>query len=201
MLSVTINSDDLMRWIRVAEQSRGKITVAIVDALNEAGDALKDELANDLASSFEAPVGDMQALIRTARATPGDLSYEIDTRLARALELPPSGRRMGGRAWSRRPEEFFREEELVKIVSSGDNLVCERCQDLEGTVHSIEEARLLIPAHPNCRCNVISARARRLPVKYKTRIGPAIRVHTESVTLATLANRLRDIPRIALKVT
>lgn len=36
--------------------------------------------------------------------------------------------------------------------TTGDELVCELCQDLEGDVIPIERARNLLPRHPNCRC-------------------------------------------------
>jgi hypothetical protein len=35
-------------------------------------------------------------------------------------------------------------------------LVCEKCQDLEGKVFTTEEARGVIPVHPNCRCCWVS---------------------------------------------
>lgn len=41
---------------------------------------------------------------------------------------------------------------LSEFSSSRDNKVCPRCQELEGQRYSIEEARGVIPVHPNCRC-------------------------------------------------
>lgn len=37
-------------------------------------------------------------------------------------------------------------------VTAGDDFVCPECADREGQVYTIEEARDLIPLHPNCRC-------------------------------------------------
>jgi len=48
-------------------------------------------------------------------------------------------------------------EALVEFSTAGDDLVCPQCMDLEGTVYTIEEARGLIPVHPNCRCAWIPA--------------------------------------------
>ena len=44
-------------------------------------------------------------------------------------------------------------ENLVEILTAGDDFVCEECEDLsqEGP-YPIDEAQNLIPAHPNCRC-------------------------------------------------
>lgn len=42
---------------------------------------------------------------------------------------------------------------LVEVLTAGDDLVCQICEDIaaEGP-YTIQEARGLIPAHPNCRC-------------------------------------------------
>lgn len=56
-------------------------------------------------------------------------------------------RRGGGR---REPRE-----ELVEILTAGDDEVCEECEDLAKGTYTIGEARGLIPAHPNCRCAVV----------------------------------------------
>jgi SPP1 gp7 family putative phage head morphogenesis protein len=39
-----------------------------------------------------------------------------------------------------------------EFITAQDNRVCPKCQELEGQVYSIEEARGVIPVHPNCRC-------------------------------------------------
>ena len=36
--------------------------------------------------------------------------------------------------------------------TTGDNLVCELCAELEGVTMPLEQARNLLPRHPNCRC-------------------------------------------------
>lgn len=40
----------------------------------------------------------------------------------------------------------------AEFATAGDDRVCEECESLEGTVRPIDEARGLIPQHPNCRC-------------------------------------------------
>jgi SPP1 gp7 family putative phage head morphogenesis protein len=37
-------------------------------------------------------------------------------------------------------------------VTTGDQRVCPECASMEGTVYTLEEARDIIPAHPQCRC-------------------------------------------------
>lgn len=40
----------------------------------------------------------------------------------------------------------------AEFVTAQDSAVCPECAALEGTVRSIEDARGVIPVHPNCRC-------------------------------------------------
>ena len=40
----------------------------------------------------------------------------------------------------------------AEFKTVGDDLVCVVCEELEGEIFSIKEARGLIPQHPNCRC-------------------------------------------------
>ena len=37
-------------------------------------------------------------------------------------------------------------------MTAGDNRVCQRCADLQGSVFTIEEASGMLPLHPDCRC-------------------------------------------------
>jgi hypothetical protein len=48
------------------------------------------------------------------------------------------------------------EDEYLEYIveTAGDDNVCEICQGYDGIIFSLEEARDLIPAHPNCRCAV-----------------------------------------------
>lgn len=49
-------------------------------------------------------------------------------------------------------------EQVVKeteFSDSDDERVCEDCEDLDGTTYTVEEARGVIPVHPNCRCSFI----------------------------------------------
>lgn len=50
---------------------------------------------------------------------------------------------------------------LAEWITAGDERVCPECSPLEGTVWTIEEARGLLPRHPNCRCAWIPASTKR----------------------------------------
>lgn len=45
----------------------------------------------------------------------------------------------------------------VEWSTAGDEKVCPLCSPLEGKIYTIEEARGMIPRHPNCRCAWIPA--------------------------------------------
>jgi SPP1 gp7 family putative phage head morphogenesis protein len=50
---------------------------------------------------------------------------------------------------------------LAEWSTAGDSLVCPICADMEGKEFTIDEARGLIPAHPNCRCAWIPSEQRK----------------------------------------
>jgi SPP1 gp7 family putative phage head morphogenesis protein len=41
---------------------------------------------------------------------------------------------------------------MAEFMTAGDTRVCERCFSMEGMIFTIEEARGIIPLHPQCRC-------------------------------------------------
>lgn len=67
----------------------------------------------------------------------------------------PSARTLARiRAAQKRIERLGR----VDILTAGDDDVCPVCEDIaENGPYSVDEARNLIPAHPNCRCAFIPA--------------------------------------------
>lgn len=46
---------------------------------------------------------------------------------------------------------------MAEWSTAGDDHVCEECEPLEGVIMTVEEARGMIPRHPNCRCTWIPA--------------------------------------------
>jgi hypothetical protein len=53
-------------------------------------------------------------------------------------------------------EQALSKTELVEVLTAGDDLVCPICEDIAADgPYDIDEARSLIPAHPNCRCSFV----------------------------------------------
>jgi len=79
---------------------------------------------------------------------------------AAIFPLPPALRRIGKslRTIARiRKEESLLEKAFkgmqVEVLTAGDDLVCDECEEIAADgPYDIDEARSLIPAHPNCRC-------------------------------------------------
>jgi hypothetical protein len=60
----------------------------------------------------------------------------------------------------RKKRKFIAEQ--VEVLTAGDDEVCQDCQDIsEGGPYDIDEADLLIPAHPRCRCAFVPVGDRR----------------------------------------
>jgi len=66
---------------------------------------------------------------------------------------------------------------MVEWSTAGDDRVCPLCADMEAVVLKIDEARMLIPRHPNCRCAWIPANVgepTKGQVRGKSRIDSAV---------------------------
>ncbi len=53
---------------------------------------------------------------------------------------------------------------LAEWQTAGDERVCPECEQLEGVVMTVDEARGLLPRHPNCRCIWLPAEKNRFEV-------------------------------------
>jgi hypothetical protein len=53
-------------------------------------------------------------------------------------------------------EQALSKTERVEVLTAGDDLVCDECEGIAADgPYDIDEARSLIPAHPNCRCSFV----------------------------------------------
>lgn len=52
---------------------------------------------------------------------------------------------------------------LAEYATAGDTKVCAKCKGMDGAVVAIEDARGIIPLHPECRCAWVIAAATELP--------------------------------------
>lgn len=80
---------------------------------------------------------------------------------------------------------------MAEWSTAGDDRVCDMCVELEGEVMTVEEARGLIPRHPNCRCAWIPANVGETPHKVK-----GTEKAVKDSLKAELPNRTREGERV-----
>lgn len=198
MIRVSIDASALVRFVQNLQRVPAAIERAAARALNSIGEQVLDSVMDAVSAQTGMDAELLRNYIMVQRATPDNTEFSIDA--SQALIEAPETRPMplaGRRRFAQRPSGYFHAEELVQIVTMGDELVCQICQDLEADgPYQIEEARQLIPAHPHCRCLVQSHRSRReLPVAFRK----GQNVEVASVTMQQLSTRMRDEVRITLK--
>lgn len=57
----------------------------------------------------------------------------------------------------------------VEWVAGKDNRVCEKCQELDGKIFTLDEIENKIPAHPRCRCSIVAKFVKEDKKKVKTK--------------------------------
>jgi len=75
------------------------------------------------------------------------------------------------RPWATRDDDAgnaFDQQTLVNIVTMGDEVVCEKCEEAATlSPYTLMDARQQLPIHPNCRCVLQTwSSFRRLPVQF-----------------------------------
>jgi hypothetical protein len=166
MIQLEIDADDLLKWARFMEEVPKKTPAAIARALNTVGDNVLRVSTDYLAESTGLDTVDIMPLITVKEATPQDLSWSMD---ARAITLQPSPN--WERPWESPGDQTFQSQQLLQIVTSGDDNVCPVCaqaaldspytaedisalaarwKDYEPSTPSLGELTNLL--HPRCRC-------------------------------------------------
>jgi hypothetical protein len=163
--------------------------------LNTVGGKVVDEVVIAVAAQTGMPNEIIRRNIAVTHASAQHLVYRIDA--SQALIESPENRPMKGRGFARRSDDYFHSDELVKIVTFGDEKVCQICQDAEADgPYKIDEARAMLPLHPHCRCLVESFRSRRqLPVTFRK--GKSVEVG--KITIAKLQEELGKEIKISLR--
>jgi hypothetical protein len=125
----------------------------------------------------------------------------------------------------RQRESFIERFGIVEVLTAGDDLVCQECEDIsDDGPYTINQARGLIPAHPECRCAFVPADDERFaddalppiiaeyaidpepPVAYlgidgmKLVAGMQIRVSRDATMARTLGQANAEVPDCVLEV-
>jgi hypothetical protein len=165
MIDVSVDVSELLNWARLMNRMPRKTPAAIARGLNTVGDNIAHNAAHVMAEATGLDPNDVFEMIEVKQATPGDLNWSMDA----SKVAPPS--MDWSRPWDKRTG--FQDNELVKVVTFGDNDVCEKCLDVEEhSPYTLEEVNSMNPygngiVHPNCRCMVQNWQATRsLPVTF-----------------------------------
>jgi hypothetical protein len=166
---IKIDSRSVAKWAGRMRGKRQRVKPVAAATLNYLGAKAVDAMTVRVAAQTGMPEEIVRRSFVITPASAGSLKFIIDAKKSMTEETarrPMQSRDQLGRFKKRDEESFFREGELVNIVDMGDERVCPICEAAaEDGPYSIEEARRMIPLHPNCRC-VVS------PMEDRRRVAP-----------------------------
>lgn len=195
-MQVAIDAMELLQWGAKIKATGFKFRPAVARALNEVGTKVLERMVENVSAQSGLAASTVRRRFTVERASADSLMYQITA--SQELMAGKSSRPMQGREFERRPEGFFKEGELVNVVTMEDDRVCPLCEAIaEGNPYTIEEARAQIPHHPNCRCTVELVRGEQeRPSTFRSRSEPL--VQTEALTMEELLEVIQRETRILL---
>jgi hypothetical protein len=202
MLEATIDATDLMKWSAYFTNIPKQTKAALSRALNMVGDQTARGAAQFIADKADLDADAVYSKIVVNESTPDSLEWSMDA----SGIAPPS--LDWSRPWDKPDDNSFDQDTLVKVVTMGDDDVCEQCQQAQenspytlAEVYQIRTARgddgCLI--HPNCRCGLAPwSSLRRLPVVFNK---PGDDMPSGLFTPTQLGKAVADELKVSLFVT
>lgn len=177
MIRMKFESAALLAWLDRVEKKPAQIRRATAKALNEVGNHAVERMVRELSDQSGVNANWIRDRIHVQTASPSSLEFRIDASRAMA-EVSAQPTLQGRREFARRPDDYFHQNELVNVITSGDESVCPICEGmLDDNPMTIEDVRAKSRKinpwgnglwHPNCRCAVVPFRQRReLPVEFR----------------------------------
>ena len=143
-----------------------------------------DNVTGDMATRMTRTLTDGLVQGRSPRDIARDMDRDIEIGRNRALTIARTEViRAHAEGQLMALEEMGVEEVGVAVEwsTTGDDKVCELCQPLEGVVLKLEEAKGMLPRHPNCRCAWIPANVGEAPDNQKSTRSSITGALSESV--------------------
>jgi hypothetical protein len=194
-LGLEVDTTDLLRFIRYMDNIPKKTGAAIARGLNTVGERAVRAMIEYQAEISGLDPEVLASLIEVKKATPDDLTWEMDaSKISTQTDF--------SRPWDIRDasDTSFDDNTLVKVVTSGDEHVCEKCLDVaDHSPWTLAEIRQMNPygsdfgsgtnlVHPNCRCITQDWQATRvLPVRVSGTEAPP-----ELFTMRQLGRAIAD---------
>ena len=168
MIEIKIQYDDLLKWSEQLEEFCKDVPMMFSGVLNKLGNRALETSIDYLSAQTGLDNVDVRNATLVLEATPQDLIWAMD---ARSVTLEPSPN--WARPWQAPGDNTFSQQQLLRVVTSGDGRVCEICAaaaEKPWTVEDInaaaakwkdfqppyavagERSNLL---HPNCRCRTV----------------------------------------------
>jgi hypothetical protein len=203
---ISVDTSDLLKWSRYMSNVPRRTGAAVARALNTVGDNILREWIAYNADQTGMSMDVIQQHIEVHKATPDDLRWEMD-----ATGLSPNAN--WSRPWQSSGDEAFDDDRaLVKIVTRGDEHVCEKCIEVsDHSPYTMAEVRAMNPTgmssphgrddatnivHAGCRCVTQAWQATRmLPVTTTADAPP------ELFTMRQLGRAIADELKIVLTPT
>jgi len=199
-LEMLVEAEELLEWATYLEDTPRRSGRALARAINQVGENTLRKVVDQIAQDTGVDSNTIAHMMFVKQATPNDLTWSLDA----SQIVPPS------MDWSRpwaTPRgdvgDSFQNQALVKIVTCGDEHVCEYCQRMaEEGPYTLEQALKFQHKydatgylHPHCRCAIKAwDSTRRLPVTLGT--SPK-----EFMSMKDLADAIKDELRVTFKVT
>lgn len=200
---IRVDARAVAKWAGRMRGKRQRVPKVAASTLNFLGDKAVNAVAERVAAQTGLSVETVRRGLHVTRATEGSLSFIIDAKksLMQDTARRPMARDKQGRFAKRDEETFFRENELVNVVDMGDERVCPICERIvEDGPYTIEEARRLIPAHPNCRCVVDTLQRRRVaPVEFRNQNPTGFRAEPVDEPMSEILAKMRGELKQAMR--
>lgn len=164
-MRINVDASEVMRFANALGEVPEKNAYSIMRSLNQVGDATTREVRQSVADTTGLAFEATRQMVRTIRASRSNLEYQI---LLRGIDLDaPSSRRIPKREFDQRGREAFEPDDMVRVVTAGDNNVCPICEAIaERSPFTYEEAQSNIHhgagiGENNCRCMLTAWKSRR----------------------------------------
>lgn len=183
MIHVQIETDDLLKWAGYFDELPKKTPEAIARALNSVGGNVLEISVDYFAEGSGLDAVDVRPLIEVQEATAGSLRWMMDASAVVLVDSPN-----WERPWGKPGDNTFSQQQMLQIITTGDQQVCPVCLEAEhNSPYTVEDINKLaavwkdyVPPHPvvgertnlihpNCRCRTIPwIQSRQLNVQFAT---------------------------------
>jgi hypothetical protein len=204
-----VDASGILEWSAYLDQIPKKTKPAIAKALNDYGRGVAAGAAEMIAQNYDLDPHEVLKEIDIREATPERLVWEMD---ASTVAPPPPD---WERPWDKRSTSEFDKQNLVNIVTVGDHVTCEICEEAEeNSPYTMEEINNLAakwqhwepPAgvtgtrtnllHPNCRCSIVPYRPQR---NVAVQFGGGKSAPRELFTARQLGKKVADEIRVSIR--